>query len=60
VYNDVVVMRCLCSCQRKEMWGEIGRMSMDSEVGTCRLIHEGAVYMLLCCDNGNRLTQMNT
>jgi hypothetical protein len=33
--------------------GEIGQMSMDSVVGTCRLIDEGAVCMLLCHDTGN-------
>ena len=41
------------------MGGEIGQMSMDSVIGTCRLIDEGAVCMLLCHDTGNGLTSTN-
>jgi hypothetical protein len=42
--------------------GEIGQMSIGLVVGTCtcRIIDEGAVYILLCCDTGNQLTRENT
>ena len=33
---------------------------MDSGVGSCRLIDEGAVCILLCRDTGDRLTRTNS
>jgi hypothetical protein len=33
---------------------------MDSGVGSCRLIDEGAVCIVLCRDTGDRLTRTNS
>lgn len=48
VYYHLVVMQSPCSCQRKEVAGKKGQMSMNPALCNCEKITYGSVILLTC------------